>query len=95
MQEGGLVIAENIIHDLSNRVKRLPSGPGEGIECNFSFPVEFDFGTGNILVDKLTKRAMGVIDFGSVSIGDPAVDYAAVSTMHPKYSTLSQSRIRL
>lgn len=43
-----------------------------------------DFGAGNILVDESSERVVGVIDFGSVGVGDPAVDYAAVSTIHPQ-----------
>jgi len=36
-----------------------------------------DFGTGNILYDK-TQGFTGVIDFGFVGIGDPAIDYSAI-----------------
>lgn len=43
-----------------------------------------DFGGSNILVDGNTKRAVAVIDFDSIAIGDPAIDYAALSTIHPQ-----------
>lgn len=44
-----------------------------------------DFGTDNILVDMdRSNKAVAVIDFGSVGAGDPAVDYAAASTIHPR-----------
>ncbi len=38
-----------------------------------------DFGGGNILYDPATHQVTGVIDFGSVAIGDPAIDIAALS----------------
>jgi aminoglycoside 2''-phosphotransferase len=37
-----------------------------------------DFGMGNILIDPVTGRVSGVIDFGSVTIGDPAYDLASM-----------------
>lgn len=37
-----------------------------------------DFGTGNILFDRKTQSFSGVIDFGSCSISDPAIDLAAL-----------------
>lgn len=54
---------------------------------NVNIPVSLihgDFGGRNILLRDDHRRVVGVIDFGSVSIGDPAVDYAAVSTVHPR-----------
>lgn len=41
-----------------------------------------DIGAGNILLNG-NHQAVAVIDFGSVEIGDPASDYAAISTIHP------------
>ncbi|GAB4444622.1 MAG: phosphotransferase [Chloroflexi bacterium OHK40] len=38
-----------------------------------------DFGGGNILYDPATLRLTGVIDFGGVAVGNPAVDIAALS----------------
>jgi aminoglycoside 2''-phosphotransferase len=38
-----------------------------------------DFGTSNILYDPATRTVLGVIDFDSAGIGDPAVDLAAAS----------------
>jgi len=35
-----------------------------------------DFGTGNILFDSESESIAGIIDFGSVGLGDPAVDFA-------------------
>ncbi len=35
-----------------------------------------DFGTGNVLIDTAHSRIAGVIDFGDISIGDPAADFA-------------------
>ena len=46
--------------------------------------VHGDFGAGNILYDATTRRITGVIDFGSVRADDPAVDLAALSTIHPQ-----------
>jgi len=37
-----------------------------------------DFGTGNILYDTETLSIVGVLDFGSVGIGDPASDFAGL-----------------
>ncbi|PTM59903.1 phosphotransferase family protein [Desmospora activa] len=37
-----------------------------------------DFGTENILYDPESNRVTGIIDFSSVQIGDPAIDYAAL-----------------
>ena len=37
-----------------------------------------DFGTSNILYDRLSQRVSGVIDFGSAGLGDPATDIAAL-----------------
>jgi aminoglycoside 2''-phosphotransferase len=45
-----------------------PGGPGQ--------PKHGDFGSGNILV--ADGRISGIIDFGSVSIGDPATDVAGL-----------------
>lgn len=38
--------------------------------------IHADFGSNNVLIHPLTLRAAGVIDFGDLSIGDPAVDFA-------------------
>jgi aminoglycoside 2''-phosphotransferase len=38
-----------------------------------------DFGTCNILFDRVTQAIGGVIDFGFAGIGDPALDIAAIS----------------
>lgn len=35
-----------------------------------------DFGTSNVLIDTVRSRIAGVIDFGDISIGDPATDFA-------------------
>ena len=35
-----------------------------------------DFGTSNVLIDTERPRIAGVIDFGDISIGDPAADFA-------------------
>lgn len=37
-----------------------------------------DFGPGNILFDPAQLSITGIIDFGSVNLGDPAVDFAAL-----------------
>jgi len=37
-----------------------------------------DFGTGNILFDTETSSIAGIVDFGSVGIGDPAGDFAGL-----------------
>ena len=37
-----------------------------------------DFGTSNILYSAGQKRVVGIIDFGHVGIGDPAIDYAGL-----------------
>ncbi len=44
-----------------------------------------DFGGGNILHDATTRAATGVIDFGSAGLDDPAVDFAALSTIAPRF----------
>ena len=49
-----------------------------------------DFGGRNILLSEDYSRVVGVIDFGSVGRGDPAIDYAAVSTIHPKMLELME-----
>ncbi|HEX5167091.1 MAG TPA: phosphotransferase [Thermomicrobiales bacterium] len=38
-----------------------------------------DFGGANLLFDSSRRQLSGVIDFGSVAIGDPATDLAAIS----------------
>ncbi len=35
-----------------------------------------DFGTSNVLIDPARSEIAGVIDFGDMSIGDPAADFA-------------------
>lgn len=35
-----------------------------------------DFGTGNVLIDTAGSKLTGVIDFGDISLGDPAADFA-------------------
>ncbi len=35
-----------------------------------------DFGTSNVLIDAARSRIAGVIDFGDISTGDPAADFA-------------------
>lgn len=35
-----------------------------------------DFGTGNVLIDAAGSKLTGVIDFGDISLGDPATDFA-------------------
>lgn len=42
-----------------------------------------DFGAGNILWDAATATVTGVIDFSFAGVGDPAIDAAAASTLHP------------
>lgn len=41
-----------------------------------------DFGGANLLFDTETKLLSGVIDFGGVALGDPAVDLAATLAFH-------------
>jgi aminoglycoside 2''-phosphotransferase len=41
-----------------------------------------DFGSGNILFDPETFSITGIIDFGGVCIGDPAVDFAGLYTCY-------------
>lgn len=43
-----------------------------------------DFGSKNILLDESKNKVVAVIDFGSVTVGDPALDYASASTVYPK-----------
>lgn len=38
--------------------------------------VHSDFGTNNVLIDAARSKIVGVIDFGDLSISDPAVDFA-------------------
>jgi aminoglycoside phosphotransferase (APT) family kinase protein len=47
--------------------------------AGFLHALHGDFGGGNILYDPATRRVTGVIDFGGVALGDPAVDIAALS----------------
>ena len=52
---------------------------------NFDFAPCFihgDFGMSNILYSKGEKNISGVIDFGGVSIGDPAYDFAGILTSY-------------
>ena len=44
-----------------------------------------DFGAGNILWDESVRRVTAVIDFSSATLGDPAVDLAAASTIAPGF----------
>ena len=37
-----------------------------------------DFGTGNILIDAAGSKLTGVIDFGDISLSDPATDFATL-----------------
>ena len=37
-----------------------------------------DFGTGNIIYDPVNRSIVGIIDFGSAGLGDPAVDFAGL-----------------
>ena len=43
-----------------------------------------DFGGANILLADAQDSLSAVLDFGSACIGDPATDYAAASTIHPR-----------
>ncbi len=43
-----------------------------------------DFGGTNLLMAPNTPEVCAVIDWGSVAIGDPAIDYASASTIHPE-----------
>jgi len=43
-----------------------------------------DFGFGNILYDPQTMNISGVIDFGFVGLGDPAIDFASASVLGEK-----------
>lgn len=47
-----------------------------------------DFGGSNILLAPDSPTVHAVIDWGSVAIGDPAVDYAAASTLDPRMMDL-------
>ncbi|MEX1157630.1 MAG: phosphotransferase, partial [Thermomicrobiales bacterium] len=42
-----------------------------------------DFGGENLLYDEVAQCLSGVIDFGGVALGDPAVDLAAIEAFHP------------
>jgi aminoglycoside 2''-phosphotransferase len=44
-------------------------------------PRHGDYGSGNILYDPQTKMITGIIDFGYATVGDPAMDIAAASTL--------------
>lgn len=41
--------------------------------------VHGDFGGSNVLFDPASKQAVGVVDFDSAGLGDPALDFAAAS----------------
>ena len=43
-----------------------------------------DFGFGNILYDPQSMNISGVIDFGFVGLGDPAIDFASASVLGEK-----------
>ena len=45
--------------------------------------VHGDFGGSNILYDAQRHALTGVIDFGAADVDDPAVDFAALSTLSP------------
>ncbi len=49
-----------------------------------------DFGASNILT-KEGPTVNAIIDWGSVAIGDPAIDYAAASTLHPRMLEFMQA----
>ncbi|MBI1280746.1 MAG: phosphotransferase [Anaerolineaceae bacterium] len=53
-----------------------------------------DFGTGNILFDEATQRFTGVIDFGSVGLGDAAVDLSAVYGWRGRGETFARRMFR-
>lgn len=53
--------------------------------------VHGDFGGVNILLAKDRASVRAVIDWSSVAIGDPASDYAAASTIHPRMLEFMQS----
>jgi aminoglycoside 2''-phosphotransferase len=57
-----------------------------------------DFGTSNILYDRTTGSVVGVVDFDSTGVGDPAIDLAAASCygLHRfgRYSTHISEMIR-
>ena len=43
-----------------------------------------DFGGANLLLTDPLDALSAVLDFGSACLGDPAIDYAAASTIHPR-----------
>lgn len=43
-----------------------------------------DCGAANFIFDPTERSIVGVIDFGSVAVGDPAIDFAAAATIHPQ-----------
>lgn len=43
-----------------------------------------DCGAANFVSDPEHRSIVGVIDFGSVAVGDPATDFAAAATIHPQ-----------
>jgi aminoglycoside 2''-phosphotransferase len=49
-----------------------------------------DFGGGNLLYDDVARRLSGVIDFGSVALGDPAVDLAAMTAFDARLAQAMQ-----
>lgn len=50
-----------------------------------------DFGGSNILMTPNSRGICAVIDWGSVAIGDPGIDYASASTIHPEMLANFQS----
>lgn len=82
----------------------MPTEARNQVERNFiqflagarsqTFPhvlIHGDFGGSNILLAKDSPTVHAVIDWGSVAIDDPAIDYAAASTLHPNMLDLMRA----
>ena len=52
------------------------AGPRVNPAAHRTVVTHSDFGTSNVLIDTERPRIDGVIDFGDISIGDPAADFA-------------------
>ena len=77
-------IREKLFGFMRPDARSWAAGHFEGFLCdagNFAYqPVlkHSDFGPSNILFERDTQRASGIIDFGSSSLGDPAYDFAGL-----------------
>lgn len=74
------ILDQHILNMIEAEFRKYLAHPSPGFETSLAHG---DLYRGNVVIDSKIGRVNGVIDWGDCSIGDPAVDFAAIAVDFP------------